>query len=278
MMNCRRFKIEIEELDFGIQPGSETHAHLRQCDRCRRFYDERLALRGMVNNLEVVSAPADFDFRLRARIALARNAGESGYGKRWFAQQRFTFDAPLSIALAACFALTIAAALRFTEIRNTNFNDAPAPVAKTPIVDLKVPATNETANHPANNPALETMAMRGLHDTQTKAVSKTTDSNDAIRRRLKERQWSRPASIVPVTQEGEDSNSLSLIGAKVIEARPTITIPLSVSAQPVRVVLGDERGAAQIVSIEPVSFGSPQFVQRLSDAAHGSASATEGVW
>ena len=68
-MNCKTCRDEIEELE-GAEPLSPSaSAHLDSCPNCLAFRKERLALRQMIGSLEVVDAPADFDFRLRARLA-----------------------------------------------------------------------------------------------------------------------------------------------------------------------------------------------------------------
>ena len=43
--------------------------HLRECAACREFHEQQTKLRQIVGSLGTVDAPADFDFRLRARLA-----------------------------------------------------------------------------------------------------------------------------------------------------------------------------------------------------------------
>src|SRR4029453_18808029 len=50
-------------------PSERTTAHLSLCAGCRDFRAERTELRQLVGSLESVIAPADFEMRLRARIA-----------------------------------------------------------------------------------------------------------------------------------------------------------------------------------------------------------------
>jgi hypothetical protein len=77
--------------------------HLAACAACAQFQIERAQLRELVGSLKPVAAPADFDMRLRARIAREKDAG---------ARQPFIFRfarTTPAIAVAALIVLTIAA-------------------------------------------------------------------------------------------------------------------------------------------------------------------------
>src|SRR5438876_2555785 len=68
-LNCKSVRREIDEATLSQQLTREAIEHLRACAGCRRFHEEYHALRGLMASLETVTAPADFDFRLRARLA-----------------------------------------------------------------------------------------------------------------------------------------------------------------------------------------------------------------
>src|SRR5687768_8124777 len=70
--DCKAIRRKIEEADLGQEPGTLTMSHLRQCSPCREFFESEKNLRQVVASLGPVEAPADFDFRLRARIANER--------------------------------------------------------------------------------------------------------------------------------------------------------------------------------------------------------------
>ena len=74
-MNCQTCHHEIEELELGESLSDEASAHVGVCLPCGAFYNERLSLRRLVGSLEPVSAPPDFEFRLRARLAASGNSG-----------------------------------------------------------------------------------------------------------------------------------------------------------------------------------------------------------
>src|SRR6185295_17154140 len=66
---CRVTRREIDELEIDQQPGEQASAHLAVCHGCAEFKRERTELRELIGSLEPVVAPADFDMRLRARLA-----------------------------------------------------------------------------------------------------------------------------------------------------------------------------------------------------------------
>ncbi len=105
--NCKVIRAEIEETVGGAWLSRGTEAHLAACANCLSFYKEREALRRLVGNLERVEAPGDFEFRLRARMAAAKETK----GTRPFV---FRF-APgfASFALAAVFVAAVAGAYYF---------------------------------------------------------------------------------------------------------------------------------------------------------------------
>ena len=68
-LECRFTRQQIDELELGERPSERATAHLSLCAGCRDFRAERNELRQLVGSLEPVVAPADFEMRLRARIA-----------------------------------------------------------------------------------------------------------------------------------------------------------------------------------------------------------------
>src|SRR2546421_2921054 len=66
---CRSIRQYIDELEPNQQLTDSAQAHLSRCSSCSEFRAERGELRELISSLEPVMAPADFDMRLRARIA-----------------------------------------------------------------------------------------------------------------------------------------------------------------------------------------------------------------
>jgi hypothetical protein len=64
-----------------------------------------------------------------------------------------------------------------------------------------------------------------------------------------------------------------------VTGAPVITgIPVKASAEPLRVILRDERGAERIVPMRSVSFGSQDFLARGAAAKPSAVAEVGGVW
>jgi len=70
---CRDVRQEIDQSDLRDSLSAGSEAHVGICAACATFRDERLRLRELVGGLQPVAAPADFEMRLRARIARERD-------------------------------------------------------------------------------------------------------------------------------------------------------------------------------------------------------------
>jgi hypothetical protein len=66
--------------------------------------------------------------------------------------------------------------------------------------------------------------------------------------------------------------------AQVIEPSPTMRIALGANAEPLRVVLRDERGATRVVPMRAVSFGSQELIAREGPSRRAPVTDREGVW
>src|SRR2546423_9715218 len=71
---CEIIRTELDELMLDEASSSAALEHLRNCADCRDFHEKQTKLRRVVGNLGAVAAPADFDFRLRARLANESNS------------------------------------------------------------------------------------------------------------------------------------------------------------------------------------------------------------
>src|SRR5258705_1455800 len=67
--NCDEIRRELDEAKFNDACCASVILHLQQCGECQEFHQSRTKLRLLMGSLEPVGAPADFDFRLRARLA-----------------------------------------------------------------------------------------------------------------------------------------------------------------------------------------------------------------
>src|ERR1044072_3217692 len=71
-MDCQHIRTAIETASRYEPIGETAERHLRVCDGCREYADEMGNFCSLLRSTPRVTAPADFDFRLRARIAEAQ--------------------------------------------------------------------------------------------------------------------------------------------------------------------------------------------------------------
>ena len=284
-MNCRKCKIEIEERNLRREHLSgAAEAHLEACADCRTFNEERLALRRLVGGLEKVSAPADFDFRVRARMAAELAA------RRAPRTRLFNFKpAALSWPLAACLALVVSAALYFQQQQPDNAatpTEQASTASPMPRVADATPI-NDQASEQVNEQVSERASVVNMHRSDNATSSK---NQIAQRRRvLTERvaaSAGREATIETAQARVEDSSSASVLGSTVrfdsTAARrgegALIPVQLGASERPLKVLLRDRSGEARTISVDSVSFGSRDVIGRPATFAKASLSSNQGVW
>jgi hypothetical protein len=73
IMNCKQVREEIDTASRRNLRGG-VRSHLNDCPDCSRYSDETTSLIGLLGAQPRVEAPADFEFRLRARLARAQAA------------------------------------------------------------------------------------------------------------------------------------------------------------------------------------------------------------
>ena len=78
-MDCRNIRILIDQADKGDSLPLEASRHADGCPQCRGFADERLRLRRLLAASSRVTAPANFDAMLRARLARGRSRNWLGW-------------------------------------------------------------------------------------------------------------------------------------------------------------------------------------------------------
>jgi hypothetical protein len=280
-MDCQKCKIEIEERDLRRESLSDAAtAHVASCASCRVFGEERLALRRLVGGLEKVSAPADFEFRVRARMAAeaSRNAPRASW---------FNFSpAALSWPLAACFALAVSATLYFQQQPLPNAATAmPHEQARTVVVAetpapqallTEAPSQSAPARNAETLPGTDALSLKNSLAAHRRvlparaAVGRTTFDGAQIRARLEE---SNSASLPVAPVMHTANNPAATTGERVL-------IPVQVSAQerPLKVLLRETGGAARTISVESVSFGSRDVIGRPATMTKASLSTNQGVW
>lgn len=267
-MNCQTCRDEIEEARLRQRLTDEARAHLSACAPCRIFEDERHALKELLADVEQVNAPPDFEWKLRARLN-----STPAMPRRGFLHFIFAPTTP-ALALAASFALLVAAAVAFKQVRSrsTGNSQPPQVVAvkeeNTETKDKSMSVSQSTPDAKPSTPIVE------------QVVSKEDDSPGS------KRAGARKAATLNVEKASSRSTratDLAGTGAQVVkrdndfESNPLIAVEVRPSSQPAKLLVGDERGATRTVSLEPVSFGAQDVLERR-DAARLSSPAARGIW
>lgn len=239
--NCEVVRRELDELMIGEACSTAVTEHLRGCAACREFHEQQTKLRQIVGSLGTVEAPADFDFRLRAR--LAQSNGSSVY---W----------PFARRGLAVAAMVIVFLVGVVVVRNM--------MNKPARVDNFAQQQPQTPVHPEATP---TGAKEEKKPEQTIAVNdKAPEPIQRDGRHPRNEFRKRPLSTV-------DS---ALSRAEVINgtqpAGLSTAFPIDASPQTFTVSLEDGRGNARTISVPTISFGSQRIVQ------NGNQLAPKRVW
>jgi hypothetical protein len=276
MADCKPYREEIEE-SAGVESLSlETRAHAGACRACGEFEREHNSLRRLVGGLGKVEAPADFEFRLRARM----KAAKSGGGKYNFLGLRLAPN--LAWAAAACFLVVSASLYIWQERRSLDVPQQLVRSAEPVNVAVGVPGVNSAAeSEPANIKPSNVKEVKVDVPTATAKVDVLTEtaavkSAGVNNQRVSARRLFRGVSRNESRREALSANAseFSLTGARVLRLK----IPLSTSPESLRFVVKDERGNTRPVPMRAVSFGSQELVAGVNARARMVANDKGGVW
>ena len=234
---CEAIQLELDELMLGDACSSATSAHLRECAECREFQDKQTKLREIVGSLGTVSAPADFDFRLRARLA---NESSSAASPWHFAFPRRGF------AVAAVLLVFATGAFLVRNLLNQ------------PAVNHEVATTDRPAATPApqTSPAVE---QNGPEKPEVPVFAAIPEKRPSTIKN------ERSTPVVAKSKRPLVAEDFSSERAEVIRGTDAIgafeAIPLDASLQSFKVSLDDGRGNARTISVPAISFGSQRMLQ-----------------
>lgn len=238
---CRHARQEIDESEIGQALSEVTTAHLASCAPCAQFRSERASLRELIGGLEPVVAPADFDIRLRARIARDRAGAEP---QPFFAR----FVGMPAIAAASVAVLAVALAVIWVGQRN---NQTTAVVQSPPA-------------QPAGQGRTETVVQSApvSADSSAGPVSK---ENVAVVKSFTGRR-NRPSG------RSAGTTDYGLSAANTVRSNDSF---VDAPSKPVVVSLEDNNGAKRKISLPPVSFGAQSLV---ADRVSVSYTGNSRVW
>lgn len=285
-MDCKAFRQESEELDTGESLSRSAQAHVNSCTGCRTFQAERLSLRQLVGQLGAVSAPPDFDFQLRARLAAAKSAGNHSFHRARFA------PGLKAISVAAAFAVLIAGAIIFKQLQPVQ---SPQQVATKTAANA--PAVNEAQTQNSDNASRQSTTAPKDDEAIVPVVATNASKDDGVANtkggaeKTAQVKHARNPVAAQSNRSPLISNDIAFGGSPTVitPVRPSSTNAASdgeaanptallrVSSQPFKVVLHDRQGALRSVSLEPVVFGSQDFLGRAMQRQQP-VSNIEGIW
>ena len=234
---CEVIRRELEELALNEEFSTTAANHLETCADCREFHRQQTKLRQIVGSVGTVNAPADFDFRLRAR--LAADADKPGF--------RFWTMTVRGLATAAVLVVFgVGAVMIWQRMQEP---EPPTTVAVAPQQQPQTiePPRGEHPNREASSNA------HGREQVPVMLANNTPPPRKIDRPRAPKQK--QPISAVDFSNEG----------AKVVSnartAFDTATIfPIEASSQSLKLSLDDGRGNARTISFPTVSFGQQRVL------------------
>jgi len=261
-MDCRSVGQEIDarERNQGLSGGATEH--LAHCAGCRQIAEQGATLHALVTGLGTVSAPPDFDMRLRARLARERR-----YSSPWVNFWRQATTAP---AVGLAFSLLVVVGLAVYLLGadpggSGKLAKAPAaPTSQSPNVTTGAPDTAK--NNPpvgiGQDPASD--GKKAFSAPGSKDLTPPRQPRNEVVRNQKAGFTSREFNSLPaVTVKDSDPSA------------PVVS--LSAPMQPVVVSMRDDRGGTRTISLPPVTFGSQKLIQNQYQPV-SLASAGKGAW
>jgi hypothetical protein len=232
--DCKLIRHDIEETEFGRELSPGVVQHMDQCTSCREFFESDKKIRQMVGSLAPVEAPADFDFRLSARIAQTSTRRFGGWN----------FSLAVPSAVIAALVLIVVGIFAF----------------RSPQIETRNQTATTTTSDPSKD---ESKTQAGGTDTH---LSKPSNENPNPEKSKvipeKNRRLVKPNEAV-AQRSGlviEDSSSR---GARIVKSeqplvgiQPQLVFPM----QTLTVSVDDAKGVSRTISFPTVSFGSQRVL------------------
>jgi hypothetical protein len=242
---CELIRCELDELNLDETCSTAAIDHLRECGACREFHEKQTKLRQIIGSLGTVAAPADFDFRLRARLANESSSAASHFSfVDWVVLRRGLVTAAVLLVFATGAFL----------VRNV--------LNRPPTVDQTAGQVPAPAVHETPKPAeivrpesLQAPKPQDMAVVQKKQPHKI-ERSDFVAIRNK-----------PLATKESASTGATVVG----NTEPLGTseaFPIDASSfQSFKVLVDDGRGNAKTISVPTISFGSQRLMQNANHYA-----------
>jgi hypothetical protein len=248
---CKTVRRQIDEAD---QLNTRAEEHLRNCVACRTFRSERLALQSLMSNLDAVEAPADFYFRLRARLARNEEGSRvAGTGLPGFSFLRTAMIGIVFVAMLAASGLTIRRWLNSAGKETARIpqekmggSGAETQLAASGSPTIKATVPNEIAG--TNQVAVKGAKSFSLPRAVPVKLS-STRNNPSLARAV-EASAIRESAVSPAVVLTREATG------------PAVLVPLDERA--LKISIDNGRGSSRTISLPTVSFGSQRLMARES--------------
>ena len=253
--NCNAIRRELDEIMLGESNSAPVLLHLQQCSDCQEFHQRRTKLRQLVGSLGTVEAPADFDFRLRARLA-----NEKPGSAHW---ATFAGGSPgARSAVLAGFVLLLGAVVVLNHWRG--------PKNTATVADIVTPARQPPLVLPKGTDGIvlpNPVATPSVAVTAINSTAKPSHKNVVA--------IFRPRPSLVARDFSLSSGSVVRHEESVATAEGPAVFPIDTSYQSLKVSLDDGSGTWRIISLPTVSFGSQRV---LATGSLSNQLSPKGVW
>lgn len=230
MMDCQHIRTAIETASRYEPMGETAQRHLRSCDGCREYADEMSSFLSLLKSTPRVTAPADFDFRLRARIAEAQAKRRNPFSFLDGLRSMSFSWGQTATAMATVALVATLATFYFVRQTPTSQIGIPDKIAKvTPAPKLDSPISAGIASQPVTQDAI----------TQTIA-STSSASNSHVRNAMRNAGGKRTEQLELPT---DGQANLAVAGTQIMVSPP-------------------RGGAPRLVTVSPYTYGAQPAAKR----------------
>lgn len=238
---------ELDELMLDEACSASAAEHLKECSACREFHQTRTKLRQMVGSLGTVAAPADFDFRLRARLA-ANGSSREGFHYWAVARRGLAFAAVLAVFATGIIVVRNVVnqqtAREAVADRNRSVPQ-PTPQQVMPVAPNAAGTSNELTVQQDSAPRIRT--------------ERSVATGPRVKRHL-------------ATIDSASTGAEVISGSNAVDFGATAVILIDPSLPTLKFSLDDGSGNARTISVPTIRFGSQRMLP------NGNQFAQKGVW
>jgi len=233
---CRQVRQEIDQTELRASLSAGSQAHVQSCAECAGFRDERLRLREIIGGLRPVTAPADFEMRLRARIARERDLPKQSFIFRLVTSTpAIVVTAVLVIVVGAIVFMSQQSRLQNSTIASTDNANKVVSSSQTPLIATDeqprpAPPSNAGAGDNAPKPQQSPMVVKNTPKQSAPATSPQRVEDLTVRAAQR---------VMTIDRAGE--------------------VSLTAPTKPMILTMYDEHGGTRKIQLPPISFGSQRL-------------------